>query len=467
MSTGQYTHTTRAAGTIVTSTLYNTAHSNQLANDIPTSAGAHADDVTQYRATTDPAPGGTAAPVADLGTELEQLRYVLLDIKTVLNSGTPPSHWYTPIAPLDTQRAGKGARVYRNTTQSISTKTTTACLFNTVRYDTGVVLPTFDPFWSVGTPSRLTAQKTGVYQITGFVQWDTGVISGDLAVFIRLNGTKLLAAEERALTGSAESPWQQVGCQYQLAKGDYVELVVFQTMHGPFNVINPEFGLELLAASAVTPPPVLRTLTVAEGGSGSGTVAWSPTNDGSVSPETFVDGTSVTLTPTATGGVFVGWTGDVPSGHEQDNPLTVTMNQDRSITANFAAQGALIATDANGALTSFSGTKYLSLTTNIFQSGTEGTVAAEIPRAITLTGLYVKLDGSGIPVGVTVTCKFVVNGTPSSAIVATGSGGQVGYPVLTGSGTLALSANDKVSVQIVTTGVGSITVQAITARYTV
>jgi hypothetical protein len=34
---------------------------------------------------------------------------------------------------------------------------------------------------------------------------------------------------------------------------------------------------------------------------------------------------------------FASWSGDVPVGHETDNPLQVTMDQDRIITANFVA----------------------------------------------------------------------------------------------------------------------------------
>ena len=48
-------------------------------------------------------------------------------------------------------------------------------------------------------------------------------------------------------------------------------------------------------------------------------------------------GTSVQLTPTPDSMYhFVTWSGDVPAGHETDNPLTVVMNQNRTITAFFA-----------------------------------------------------------------------------------------------------------------------------------
>jgi hypothetical protein len=42
----------------------------------------------------------------------------------------------------------------------------------------------------------------------------------------------------------------------------------------------------------------------------------------------------ITATPDS-GYEFSGWSGNVPSGYENDNPLIFTMNSDRSITANF------------------------------------------------------------------------------------------------------------------------------------
>jgi len=51
-------------------------------------------------------------------------------------------------------------------------------------------------------------------------------------------------------------------------------------------------------------------------------------------------GTNVTLSPTPYVGYdFTGFSGDVPVGDEADNPLIVTMNQPRTITAHFVAQG--------------------------------------------------------------------------------------------------------------------------------
>lgn len=84
--------------------------------------------------------------------------------------------------------------------------------------------------------------------------------------------------------------------------------------------------------------PLNRELTLSFTGSGTGTVRQSPS--GSAVDNTFVsrygDGATVELTaePDA-GSAFVGWAGNVPDGGEYGNPLTVDMDRDRTIAAEF------------------------------------------------------------------------------------------------------------------------------------
>ena len=67
--------------------------------------------------------------------------------------------------------------------------------------------------------------------------------------------------------------------------------------------------------------------------------------NGTVSPSNgwYAAGTNLALVPVpGTNHRFAGWTGDVPAGHETDNPFAVTMDQSRQITALFdplTAQG--------------------------------------------------------------------------------------------------------------------------------
>ena len=72
--------------------------------------------------------------------------------------------------------------------------------------------------------------------------------------------------------------------------------------------------------------------TVYPVGAGTLTVAPLPNCGG----DRYRPGTAVTLSVTpASGKTFQGWSGDVPAGHTADNPLTVTMDRNRSLTALF------------------------------------------------------------------------------------------------------------------------------------
>lgn len=84
------------------------------------------------------------------------------------------------------------------------------------------------------------------------------------------------------------------------------------------------------------PPPVDRTLTVALGGTGGGTVMSQPTgiDCGSDCTETYTDGTVVELTAIpASGSTFAGWAGDCGG----TGTCQATLDADRSVTATFDA----------------------------------------------------------------------------------------------------------------------------------
>lgn len=84
--------------------------------------------------------------------------------------------------------------------------------------------------------------------------------------------------------------------------------------------------------------PVTRTLTLTASGEGTGAVLASPAGSSVENPVVshYANGTAVTLTASADAGwVFQGWDGNVPEGQEMANPLTVTMDRDRVITARF------------------------------------------------------------------------------------------------------------------------------------
>jgi len=77
---------------------------------------------------------------------------------------------------------------------------------------------------------------------------------------------------------------------------------------------------------------IQHTLTIVVGSGGGGTT--NPTA-GSYT-HNYGTQASVTATPDSEY-QFSGWTGDVPLGHEDDNPVTITMDSDKTITASFSS----------------------------------------------------------------------------------------------------------------------------------
>lgn len=87
MSSGLYSHTTRGVGTVLTSAIYNSDHTNHITNHNPLMMGGHSDSVGQMQAKTDPGGLGSEALASSLSIELEQIRFAIARIQ-----GT--THWY-------------------------------------------------------------------------------------------------------------------------------------------------------------------------------------------------------------------------------------------------------------------------------------------------------------------------------------------------------------------------------------
>ena len=144
-----------------------------------------------------------------------------------------------------------------------------------------------------------------------------------------------------------------------------------------------------------TPPDY--TLTVTRAGTGSGTVTSSPSgiNCGTDCTQDYVDGARVTLTAVPTSGsTFNGWSG---GGCNGTSPCTVTMNQARTVTANFTAQftltvqggsnGTGTVTDNIGDIQCFiNGTSESGICSDTYESGTAVTLAADPTGDSTFTG---------------------------------------------------------------------------------
>lgn len=91
MSTGNYSHTTRAVGTILTATIYNSDHQNHITNQNPTGTGAYSDTASQMRLVTNPGSVGSESLATSLAGELERLRFILKFYTTGITGG---HFWY-------------------------------------------------------------------------------------------------------------------------------------------------------------------------------------------------------------------------------------------------------------------------------------------------------------------------------------------------------------------------------------
>lgn len=460
MSSGLYVHRTRNAGEIVTDTMYNTAHKNHLTNDVPNEAGALSDTLTDFRATQDPAPAGVPNLVASITEEFQQLRFALADIKTVLNQSALP-YWYSVLGIAQGVQVGHGARVSRSITQAVLPFTTTAITFDTVSYDTGVVGPGLDPFFSVTHATRLTAQATGLYQLNGYAGFVSGP-SGYIFVGILKNNATLLALSEWFKDAGVIAQNLLVGCQFELVQGDYVELVVYHELTvnpTTSNVSNAHLGLELLGTTVVVPPVPSHLVSITEAGNGSGIVQ---SNVGGIAcPGTcsasFAEGSTVILTATSTAGAFSAWSGDVPVGHETDNPLTITVDAAKNITATFVIFS-LMSSQLNATINTT--TRYCPPTTDSTANAAAANAGVSFSKAVTIGNLYIHLSAA-LTGGQTVTAQFNINGSDDGGIVVSMSSGD---QTKSATGTVSVSKDDLVCVKIVTNA--NLTVQEFSFRVT-
>jgi hypothetical protein len=108
--------------------------------------------------------------------------------------------------------------VQRNTSQSISDKTTTALAFpNLIRDDAS--------FWSSGANTRLTVPSTGWYLVGACIQWD-GNSSGGRILEIRVNGNNYFPNQAWAAINLGTR--QNAYVQFYATAGDYFEATVYQ-----------------------------------------------------------------------------------------------------------------------------------------------------------------------------------------------------------------------------------------------
>lgn len=178
------------------------------------------------------------------------------------------------------------------------------------------------------------------------------------------------------------------------------------------------------SCSGTTPPPASYSLSVTNNPSAGGTVANSPAGT------SFTAGTQVTLSASpASGYVFSGWSGAITG---TANPVTITMDANKTITANYTAQQSTQYTLSVS--TSGSGTVALSPAGGTYNAGTVVTLTANPASGYVFTGWSGAVTGSSNPTTVTMNANKSVTATFTQS---TGGGGtpdfsMIGYATLNG-----------------------------------
>lgn len=133
-------------------------------------------------------------------------------------------------------------RVYRNTTQSISSSTWTAIQFNTERFNTGAM-------WVSGSNTRITFAVAGRYVVSAGVTFASNA-TGVRDVAIYLNGANDIALDRRGSPGAVDLQ-VSIATIYEFAAGNYIELRAWQNSGVSINAqsyarYSPELAVALL-----------------------------------------------------------------------------------------------------------------------------------------------------------------------------------------------------------------------------
>jgi hypothetical protein len=131
----------------------------------------------------------------------------------------------------------EGCRAFNSVNFAVPNNAPTAVTFDSNR---------FDPFGmhsGVVNPSRITIVRAGRYNLGGCVEF-ANAGAGYRELGLRINGAVTIAANAVPQVGAATRV--NVGCDYEFALNDYIELMAFQNSGGPINATaagnySPEF----------------------------------------------------------------------------------------------------------------------------------------------------------------------------------------------------------------------------------
>lgn len=121
-----------------------------------------------------------------------------------------------------------GCRVYDSAATTLTTATSTALTFDLERYDTD------DMHDTTTNPSRITCTRAGKHAFWAHVRFASNA-TGFREVAIRVNGSIYIAIQDMPAISGVPIIVSCAG-QFDMAVGDYAEVVVYQNSGGNLNV---------------------------------------------------------------------------------------------------------------------------------------------------------------------------------------------------------------------------------------
>ena len=136
-------------------------------------------------------------------------------------------------------------RVYNKSDVTIAHDTLTAVTFDTENWDT------IDNNWVIGSPTRLTVHRPGVYAIFGNVVY-TANANGVRGLTIEVNGLTRIASVHMNISHATWSERLCLSCRWRFVKNDYVELLAYQSSGGNLDIrrlsdYSPVFEMTMVA----------------------------------------------------------------------------------------------------------------------------------------------------------------------------------------------------------------------------